>query len=332
METPNTEYLQVATRIRAARRVLLLNPEGGDGDSFGATIALSRLCGRLGVPADVFALHASRSVYGFLPNFSGILTEPGRLDYAAYDCIIACDIAHLGLTGLADLSSSDQKTKTIINIDHHATNQRFGTMNIVDAERAAACELVYDLARASRWALDAGTATCLLTGIVSDTGMFAYRNTTDRTLAIAAHLLRCGARLNIITAFAYRRKSVGTLHLLGTALTRLTRDAATGLVTTYLTRADFSGAGVDETAAEGIANFLNILGNEKGVVFLKELPGNKVKGSVRTMQDDIDCAQLARQYGGGGHRRAAGFVLDGTIDDIRHVWNLSPSHDILTTQ
>lgn len=332
METIHAAYSAAADRIHRARRVLLLNPEGGDGDSFGATLAMAHFCARAKIPYDLFAFQASRARYGFLPRFSEIIADPKHIHLSAYDCIVACDLAHLGLTGIAEVLSSLRRPEvTIINIDHHATNGQFGDVNIVDPNSAAACELVYELSRVARWTIDADAASCLLTGIVSDTGMFAYRNTTERTLAIAAHLLRYGARMNVITAFAYRRKSIAMLQLLGTALTRLAHDAKTGLVTTYLTLDDFSRLGVDEGATEGIANFLNILGDEKGIVFLKELPGNKVKGSLRTMNDDIDCATLAQRFGGGGHRRAAGFLIDGTIEDARRVWSLSTTHDILTT-
>lgn len=321
MEHRDNILRDIAKRIDTAKRVLLVNPDGGDGDSFGASLAVAHHLFKIGKPYTVFALDADSHAHGFLPHFSEIVRAADRLDPQEYDCIVTFDCADAELVGVPGILDRGPG-RVVINVDHHKTNPGYGDVNLVDPTAAAASEIVHSLYETAEWEIDADAATCLLDGIISDTGLFSYRNTTDHTLAVAARLLRSGARFTAIIESAYRNKSLGALRLWGRALSRLHPDPS-GIVTTYLTLADFAECDVEETAAEGIANLLNLLGEGRASLVLREQPNSTVKGSFRTMRDDIDVSELAKKYGGGGHRRAAGFVMRGTLDDLRKTWQLA---------
>ncbi len=315
-------FTQIDQAITDAGRILLLNPERGDGDSLGSTLAFAHRLQELDKPHDIFC-YGLHTGYAFLPRFEEVQSDPDILDLSLYDLIITTDFADPRMTGIHDrLASLDREKTRVINIDHHPTNFQFGDINLVDLQSAATCEIVHDLFVELGWAISRDTATCLLTGVLTDTGIFANRNTTDRSLHIAAQLLALGARMRLITDFIYRNKSIGALKLWGKALTRLQYNKDTGIVTTFLTINDMEECGVDDDAAGGIPNFLNALDGAKAVLVLRELGDGRIKGSFRTTGDEVDVAELAAKFGGGGHRRAAGFSIKGRLAPVNGVWQV----------
>lgn len=313
MASSTHQLLSAGAQITRAQRVLLVNPAGGDGDSFGSTLALANHRANMRAQYAVVALNPTSRTYRFLPRYEEVHPDPARLNLDSYDCICTFDFSDIELSGFADALLLRQDR--LLNFDHHPTNTGFGRMNIVDPRCAATSEIVHQLFLANRWRVDSAIATCLLAGIVSDTGVFAFRNTTASTVAAAAALLRSGARLHTIHDYTYRNKTVNALRLWGVALDRLSR-ITDDVVATYVTQQDFADYGVGEDAVEGVANFLNALDDAKAILLLRELPDGKVKGSIRTMRDDVDVAKMAQSVGGGGHRRAAGFVSEKSIQEL----------------
>lgn len=318
-----SHFNQIAAHIDRARNILLLNPEKGDGDSLGSTLAVAHHLERQGKKHTVFSHGLGKNHYAFLPRFSHIIRHADQLDLQQFDLIIGIDYADPKMTGIHDqIQALDRSRVTVIIIDHHPTNEHFGDLNIIHAESAAAAEIVFALFDHHRWPIDRDIATCLLTGILTDTGTFSHRNTTETTLAIAARLLAAGAEMHRITQSTMRNKPIATLRLWGTAFSRLQLNTQSGLVTTFITERDMQETGADEEAAGGIANFLNMLDGAKAVLVLRESGDGRVKGSFRTTGDDVDVSALAAQFGGGGHRRAAGFVIPGKIECTNGVWQI----------
>ncbi len=316
-------YAKVGEHLDRAQHVLLLNPEGGDGDSFGSTLAFANHLAQRNKRYAVLSHRAVRKMFTFLPRFEEVRTNATELDLLAFDLIIGVDFADTKMTGIEkQLRALDRTRCPVVNIDHHPTNTQYGDINIVDPQSAAASEIVFGLFHHHGWHIDKHIATCLLTGIMTDTSNFSNRNTTKRSLEIAATLLRHGARMRTITDFTYRNKTVGALRLWGKALARLQHNADTGLVTTFITQQDFAECGVGEEAAGGVANFLNKLEGAKAVLVLRELDDGRIKGSFRTTGDEVNVAELAGAFGGGGHRRAAGFTIKGRIQEVDGVWKV----------
>lgn len=322
MALHDQQFHRLGTLLHEARNTLLLNPERGDGDSFGSTLAIASMVTIWRKRATVFSLHANKA-FSFLPGFFRVVDDVTRVDLKTFDLIITCDFADPLMTGIADpLQKINRAATAIVNIDHHPTNQEFGTFNIIDPQSAATCEIVYTLFELERWPIDRDIATCLLTGILTDTNIFTNRNTTYRSLEIASKLVGKGGRMRTITDFMYRNKSVGALKLWGKALTRLQHNPTNGLVTTFITQQDLAECNVDDDAAAGVANFLNNLDGAKAVLVLRELGDGRIKGSFRTTGDEVNVADLAAEFGGGGHRRAAGFTLKGRIQLGHNTWKV----------
>lgn len=322
-ETLTPLFDKLADHLDHADRVLLLNPERGDPDSIGCTLALAHHLARQKKAYTVFSLNLSVTTLQFLPKFEEILSKRSELHLDQYDLIVTADFGDIEMTGINDaLQRVDRRRCLLINIDHHIGNGLFGDLNILNTNSAAAAEIVFDLFTHLRWPLDHHIATCLLTSILFDTMNFSNPNTTPQSFAIAAQLLQNGARMHQATNFLLRNKSVTKLRLWGRALTRLQLNRDTGVASTYLTERDFSQCGADPYASEGLADYMNNLAGAKAVLIVKERGGNIIKGSLRTTGDEIDVAELARQYGGGGHRRSAGFTIQGKIQETNGSWQI----------
>ena len=166
-------------------------------------------------------------------------------------------------------------------------------------------------------------ATSLLTGILTDTGHFSNLGTTQEAMEIASDLLAKGADHRTITEATMRNKSIGTLQLWGRALSRLTINHTTGVVSTVVTLEDLKECGVDGEATTGISNFLNSLSEGKIALVLQEDANNLIKGSLRTTSD-INVADIAKQFGGGGHAKAAGFKIKGKLVKTQRGWKVVP--------
>ncbi|MFA5107577.1 MAG: DHH family phosphoesterase [Patescibacteria group bacterium] len=311
----------VQRTITAARAILVLNPKDSDGDSIGASLALGHYFRSLGKRYRIFTAKPPSPQLAFLPGFSEISADFGQLRLAEYDLVIGVDFADLKMLAFSEPLLAELKTKMFINIDHHATNFRFGTINIIVPEAAATTEILYHFFETQNIPYDKNVATCLLMGIVYDTGSFAHLNTTRSVVEISSNLLLRGARLKTITRQT-TAKSLPTLRLWGLALSRLTHNARLGLSTTIILQKDLIDLKADEEATEGIANFLNNLAGPKAILVLKEEPNSVIKGSLRSTQPGINVANLAERLGGGGHKKAAGFTLHGRLVREGNTWQV----------
>jgi len=196
---------------------------------------------------------------------------------------------------------------------------------MVRTNASSTCELVYEYLMHNGIPVTPSIANALLTGIITDTGGFQNLGTTLESMEIAGELLKRGANLRKIVQGTMRNKSVNVLRLWGRALSRLEYDPKTRIVSTALRTVDFEECGVAKDGIEGIANFLNGLADTDAVLVLREESGGYVKGSYRTKRSDIDVAVLARRYGGGGHVKAAGFSVRGTIEQYENGWMVQQS-------
>ena len=156
----------------------------------------------------------------------------------------------------------------------------------------------------------------LLTGLITDTDNFSNGATNQECLKIASELIHRGANFNMIKAWFLKNKSITTLKLWGIALSRLNKHEKHDIVHTHITRDDLTESGANEEETDGIANFLNNVGEGRAAILLKETSDGKIKGSLRTTKDDLDVGAIAKALGGGGHKKASGFTMDGTIESV----------------
>ncbi|MBI4050705.1 MAG: bifunctional oligoribonuclease/PAP phosphatase NrnA [Candidatus Doudnabacteria bacterium] len=305
--------------IDQAPSIILASHEYTDGDDLGAILALSHVLegwskktlklAKGGVPDNLLFLPGHGEVKESLPE-----------DYKNYDLLITVGCGKLTRPGFAELEGWP---KTIVNLDHHADTQMFGTVNIWDASLAANCELVYLMLKDWRVAIDKFIALYLLTGIFTDTGGFRHANISALTFEIAAELLRKGAKLDLISRFTFSQKELPMLRAWAAALENARLDPKRQMVYTVITAEDLAAVGAKEEDLEGVVELLNTIPEAKFSMLLKQR-GEEIKGSLRSEHyKGVDVAAIARAFGGGGHKLAAGFKFKGKIEKTKEGWKIT---------
>lgn len=307
--------------LRDATRVLIVAHKKPDGDTLGAAAAMFNFCKANGILATGFCLDVVPAQYSYMPGTDEFTADPAVFADPRHDVLAVFDAGDLRFAGIADLVAAMPSKPTIVNFDHHATNERYGAVNVVDVTASSTAEVVYDFLGTVGADIDRAIATCLLTGILTDTGSFSNPATTDTSLEAASELMRRGAKMQEVATRLMRNKSLTSLRLWGQVLARLKYNERLGVASTAIFAKEIEAEGIDEEHVEGISNFLNQFLDAKVVLVLKELPGNKVKGSLRTAED-IDVSALAKLLGGGGHKKAAGFTIPGRIIETEKGWRV----------
>lgn len=308
---------QIAEQLRQARRVLLIPGTNPDGDSLGSACAVFIYLKRQDIPVEIFCPTPTPPNLQFLP-YADRITNDERVFAEGADVIAVFDSGDLRYAGLAERLPLMPAPPTIINIDHHVSNENFGHLNLVTKDAAATTEVLYEFFKSIGAPIDADMATCLLTGIITDTEHFSNAATTGAAMAVASDLIACGARLHAIRQHTLNNKPVALLKLWGIALARLYVQPVNRSAITYVFQKDYEHFGLDEADVYGIANFLSRLGEGDYSLFLKETTDGHVKGSLRTTRDDVDVSAIAKRFGGGGHQKAAGFKVPGRLLETEH--------------
>ncbi len=307
--------------IRRAKRVLVVSHPNPDGDTLGAGAAMLNFCGREGIPVTGYCQDEVPQQYAYMPGTESYVNDKTVFADSAHDVLAVFDAGDLRFAGIADLVARMSPRPVIINFDHHATNERFGDINVLDVTASSTAEVVYDFLRTVGGEIDRSIATCLLTGILTDTGNFSNPATTWTSLEVAADLVKRGGKIQEVSNKLMRNKSLPSLRLWGVVLARLKHDEKLGVSSTAIFEHEVAAEGIEEEHVEGISNFLNRFLDTKVVLVLKEVSGNKVKGSFRSA-DDIDVSLPAKILGGGGHKKAAGFTVRGRIVETADGWRV----------
>ncbi|HEU4965099.1 MAG TPA: bifunctional oligoribonuclease/PAP phosphatase NrnA [Bacilli bacterium] len=305
-------YKAAADFFRAGDNFLLLVHEKPDGDAFGSILGTAHLLQQLGKTFTLVNDDPVPNKFQFFP-----LADRFRLPEdveGTFDWVIAQDCGdrkRLGRSG-EKLIADDAK---ILNIDHHKTNDFFGTENLVDLDAAATCQIIYKVAKELEMTLSLDTATCLYTGLVTDTGGFRYSNTTEEVMLIGADLLRHGVQPYNIIDKVMETLTWPQVQLIREALSGIERDETGRIAWIKVSRDVLERVQAEDEDVEGLINYpRNVQGVEVGVSFRDAAPG-KVKVSFRSKYL-VDVGAIAVEFGGGGHARAAGCTVEGTIEEI----------------
>jgi len=236
-----------------------------------------------------------------------------------FDLIITVDTPNLDLLkGATERYPELFKKTTILNIDHHESNDFFAPINLVDPVAAATAEILVSLFEAiNRELIDEDIATALFTSLVGDTGSFQNTNTTPKSLTVAAQLLGFGARHDLVIRNLFKSRPLSTLKLWGRGLHRLSLNKDGGLVWSKLAQQDFEETGAQRAEVAGLIDELIKSTKEARVaLLLKEYERGRVHGSLRAVDPGVDVLDLAKRLGGGGHRAAAAFELSGELEEV----------------
>jgi phosphoesterase RecJ-like protein len=305
---------KIHAHLLQARKTIIIPHQNPDGDAIGSATALLEFMEQNSRPAEIFCVTPLPTKFTFVPHSHRIQNiESIVLDHSV-DTVVVLDSGDLRYAGVDRLLHNHHAT--IINIDHHPTNENYGHYNLVIPTAASTTEVLYHFFKSIRAPINNRLATALLTGLTTDTDNFTNAATKSDTLQIASELIHAGGNLNLINNKTVKNKNVNTLKLWGTVLSRLEKHPETNITYTYILQSDLEELGVDETESEGIANFLNRLDDTPIALILKEAKNGKIKGSFRTTEENADVSALAKIFSGGGHKKAAGFTTDGTIQSV----------------
>ena len=301
-------------KIRQGNRFLLTSHVNPDGDAVGSALGLARILRRLGKGAVVWNRDATPTLYRPLPGSDRIHNgeEPPAGYPDIFDAIIVLECPSPDRTGLEQHLTA----RPVINIDHHLGNQHYGVINWVDSAAPAVGEMVYRLAQGLKVDLDPETASCLYLTLVTDTGGFRFSNATPAAFEAAASLVREGAQPEQVSMWLYESQPVAVLRLLGEMLQTLRLHEDGRIATGRLTLDMFQKAGAAPGDSEGLIDHLRSIAGVEAVGLIREREDGTHKVSLRS-RGEVDVEKIARHHGGGGHRNAAGFTLEGEGEAAR---------------
>ena len=301
----------VADTLRGARRIASLCHENPDADTLGAAIAIALIARRLGKEYEIVSADRPAPMYSFLPLFDEIASQPTGLA----DVAVVCDAATLERIGpIASSFAAWLSTTEVVNIDHHATNPGFGTVNLVDPAAAATCEVVAELLPVLQIEPDAELATALLSGIIRDSNGFADANTSPKTLRQAAMLLEAGAPLAAIYRTILEEMPYERMLLWGKLLHDLGQRHGGRVVFACLTQRMLDETQTEQPDADGVAEFIAQAKGADITLLLRELDAGGTRVSIRTSAS-VSAAEVARPFAGGGHVRRAGCTIPAGLHE-----------------
>ena len=310
MELDKNELEKIDTLLQKSRRILIIPHKAPDGDTIGASLAFYQVLSQMGKAVEIICMDSPADVFNFMPNIELIRAGEPHLNFDA------CIILDAGATHLTGFHESHpelfDKSLEVINIDHHQSNDFYGKYNVVVKDAASATMVLYEMFTALRYPIDRYTATCLLTGIYTDTGSFMHSNTTADVLRVSARLLGKGADLRGISKEIFNTTKISTMRLWGRVMKNIHQNDE-GVTMSVVMEKDFTDTGADYSEMTGVVDYINSVPHAKYSVILTEKEG-KVKGSLRTLEEEVDVADIASNYGGGGHTKAAGFTIPGQLE------------------
>ena len=307
---PRTDLKKALDIIQHARHIFCVCHRGPDGDAIGSLLGMGLFI-ESALQKNV-TFHCSDDIpdmFLFLPGAQRIQRVP---EVTENDAIVFLDCAEPKLTEMHEthLQFFDGSIPSI-NIDHHPSNPLFGLVNFVIPDASSACEIIVHLADEFSWSFTPDIATCLLTGMYTDTGGLLHSNTSYRVYRTVARLLRDGGRHQCMVQTIFRTAKMSTLRLWGRVLENIVVTEDGGAVAA-VRQGDFKAAGASYSDLTNAIDYVNAVPGMRFSLILSERDG-KVKGSLRTLCDDIDVSAMASRFGGGGHRKAAGFSLVGNL-------------------
>lgn len=311
--------------IRSSRRILQIAHISPDGDTLGSNLALQKLLCLGGYESSIVCIDTPGSQYDFLPGIAGVQSN---FEPADYDLIITVDVADLHkMTGFYQRMSDFFEKTLLINIDHHASNNRFGKLAIVDPECASVGQMMYYILKDMGVPFDSDIAVWLLTALYFDTGSFQHSNTTAEVLRVAAELMQYPANHAQIAYELFQRRPYALLKLWGLTLSKLKINQQRAIAWVFLSRSELDSVGATFKDLDGLIALIHGIPDVKLTVVMSERENGQMKGSIRTV-DGVDASYYAGIFGGGGHKKAAGFsaaIVDDnvTLDHIERFLDYS---------
>lgn len=308
--------------VDSSHRIGCLAHKDADADSLGSSLGFALAIAGTGKTVIPMVPSPTPMLLRHLPGFD-LLTdsEPEGLDALfTFDC---ATVSRFG-----DRRSLVESVRPLVNVDHHASNNAFGTINLVDPTASASAQVVYKLLRFLDVPMSADVATNLYAGLFTDTGGFRHENTTEETLRLGADLVALGADPGWVALKSYKSRSVAQLRLESLAVSALRTELDGALIWSTVTSGMLAEAAADMQQSEGVIDQLQSIDTMEVAVLFKESAPDRTKVSVRT-REPHDATAICIPFGGGGHRRAAGAEVEQCLEETIEVV-LALTRDLMT--
>ena len=298
---------EIIDAIQRSTNILVCGHIRPDGDCVGSALAMRHICEKLGKNADAVCDAEKPTSFAFLPDYEYFCAP--RFD--KYDLFIAVDCAvdkRLGVY-IKQMTAAD----TVIDIDHHPTNDGYGDINYIDEHASSTCEIIYSLF-ADTNLLDKDSATMLYTGLSTDTGHFMHSNTTDAVFKAALGLSRLGVDVADVNHSLYCNNSFARMKLTARAIGGITLYAGGKIALMTIMQNDLSECGCKSEDTEGLIDNAKSISGVEIAICICEQPGGLYRVSLRSVNADVSA--VAGVFGGGGHKLASGCIINGTRDEV----------------
>lgn len=301
---------EILKEINEAENIVILTHETPDGDAIGSSLGMKLALEKIGKNADIIMSKYAR-MYSFLPEFE---TIKGESEIKNYDLAISLDCATLKRMDNKEYFENAKKT---IVIDHHGSNNMYGDINYVNPVSPACSEILLVILNYFEIEIDVKIGTCLMTGIITDTGGLQYPSTTADTFEYAAELLRKGVNISEICKKTLQTKTKANFELSKRVIERVELLEDGKVAFSYITTKDMEEVNAEEGDHEGLVNIGREIEGVEVAIFIRQKENDDLyKVSMRT-GDKVNASDVCLMFGGGGHPRAAGALIPGTIEQVK---------------
>ena len=304
--------------ITAAQNILIISHRNPDADTIGSNLALREIAVQHGKNTTSACVDLMPKNSLFLPASKHYVQD---FDPQAFDLFIAVDAGSKKQTGFIEKYPFIRETN-FINIDHHPSNEHYGTLNLVINDAASTTLVVYNLLNIWKQKITPTIATYLLFGLYYDTGSFMHSNTNEEVYRVASELMVLGANKNLITQHLYQNKTLEQMHVWGKVLSGI-KITNQNIAVSGITHQELRNQGATIEDVSGVIDYLSMVKDTKFATLLTEDPQGNIRGSLRTKRNDLDLSEIAGQFGGGGHKKASGFSMRGKIEKNEY-WHIKP--------
>ena len=299
---------QVVELVEKKDRFAITSHVRPDGDSLGSSLGLYWLLRALDKDFEVTMRDMAPHAYQQLPGADAIRVTPA-VD-RPYDAVFVIECSDIDRPGLIDLEK-----QFVVNIDHHSTTALFGAINWIDSTASAVGEMIYNLCKATGVRVTKEIAECVYTALLTDTGSFHYSNTTERTFKIASELVRTGVKPAKTAEAIFGSYQWPKIELLSLVLATAKRDETGHIAWMEQTLEMQEQTRASEEDADGFVNYPLSVAEIEATALFKECSPGVYRTSLRS-KGDVNVAKVAEQFGGGGHRNAAGCTLKGNLESV----------------
>jgi len=310
---------EVIEAIKKGKRFLITAHVNLEGDAIGSQLAMKELLTGMGKESFILDSDPVPEHYRFLPKAAQVSNKFDKVD--PFDAAIVLDCPTLKRAGkVTDIIKAS--SAPVINIDHHVSNEKFGDVNWVEPNASSAGEMVFRLFKEAKIKMTKEVALCLYIAILTDTGSFNYDNTSSATHEIAGELLGYGLDPALVSESVYERRSVKDINLLGLVLATIRVNKKGTVACLEVTKDMLDKTGADLAKSEGLINFARSIDGVKVAVLFKEdqKEKNKINISFRSKGNGsvIDVNKIASLFGGGGHTKASGCIVAGSLEEVKN--------------